>query len=364
MVTTPYNLPKGLFMVDDITTNGANAGRMLEDESSTGKKRPWRKQKMGSRAIAASLYRCWKKHPRKNAALKKRSDWMQQCGNYLVFGDVVNPETGEVARKLQAAQFCRDRLCPMCQWRKSLVTFHQLSEIMDRVDADHPNEFIPIFLTLTMKNVPNAELGAAITRILQAWSRMMNKSNRRKPWRVTAGWFRSLEITYNPDTAEWHPHIHAILLVPADYFTDADKYIDHDAWVAEWRRALRADYDPSVDVRTIKAERAHAVAEVSKYAVKPGEWVNLDDVDGTDERVGLLAVELKGRRLTAFGGVMKEARAALKQEDAETADLVHTGEDAEVRGDLLVALDRFEWQVGVTNYIHVKRDVLVEPPSA
>lgn len=363
MVTTPYNLPKGLFMVDDITTNGANAGRMLEDESSTGKKRPWRKQKMGSRAIAASLYRCWKKHPRKNAALKKRSDWMQQCGNYLVFGDVVNPETGEVARKLQAAQFCRDRLCPMCQWRKSLVTFHQLSEIMDRVDADHPNEFIPIFLTLTMKNVPNAELGTAITRILQAWSRMMNKSNRRKPWRVTAGWFRSLEITYNPDTAEWHPHIHAILLVPADYFTDADKYIDHDAWVAEWHRALRADYDPSVDVRTIKAERAHAVAEVSKYAVKPGEWVNLDDADGTDERVGLLAVELKGRRLTAFGGVMKEARAALKQEDAETADLVHTGEDAEVRGDLLVALDRFEWQVGVTNYVRVKRDVLVEPPS-
>ena len=130
------------------------------------------------------------------------------------------------------------------------------------------------------------------------------------------------------------------------------------------RRALRADYDPSVDVRTIKAERAHAVAEVSKYAVKPGEWVNLDDADGTDERVGLLAVELKGRRLTAFGGVMKEARAALKQEDAETADLVHTGEDAEVRGDLLVALDRFEWQVGVTNYVHVKRDVLVEPPSA
>ena len=69
-------------------------------------------------------------------------------------------------------------------------------------------------------------------------------------------------------------------------------------------------------------------------------------------------------RSVAFGGVMKEARAALKQEDAETADLVHTGEDAEVRGDLLVALDRFEWQVGVTNYVHVKRDVLVEPPSA
>ena len=44
--------------------------------------------------------------------------------------------------------------------------------------------------------------------------------------------------------------------------------------------------------------------------------------------------------------------------------VTHCGIDAEVRGDLLVALDRFEWQVGVTNYVHVKRDVLVEPPSA
>lgn len=44
--------PKALYMIQDTTTNGANAGRMLEDESSTGKKRPWRKQKMGSRGAA------------------------------------------------------------------------------------------------------------------------------------------------------------------------------------------------------------------------------------------------------------------------------------------------------------------------
>ena len=192
---------------------------------------------------------------------------------------------------------------------------------------------------------------------------MMNSKHKRKPWRVVAGWFRALEVTYNKDANTWHPHIHAVLLVPADYFTNPDEYIDHDAWVAEWRWALKADYDPSVDVRTVKGDRAHAVAEVSKYAVKPGDWLDSEDNAGTDGRVFLLATELKGRRLTAFGGLMMQARKLLKQEDAETADLVHTGEDAEVRGDLLVALDRFEWQVGVTNYVRVKRDVLVEPPS-
>lgn len=318
---------------------------------------------MSSRAVAASMYRLWNTHPRKWGFLKKRADRMHRCSDYLVFGDVVDPETGEVTRKLQAAEFCRDRLCPMCQWRKSLVTFSQVSEIMDWIDAHHPGEFVPIFLTLTMRNVPREQLGEGITKVLQAWSRMMNSKHKRKPHSVVAGWFRALEVTYNRETDEWHPHIHAVLLVPADYFTDPDKYIDHDGWVAEWRWALRADYDPSVDVRTIKGERAHAVAEVSKYAVKPGDWLDSDDNDGTDGRVYLLATELKGRRLTAFGGLMLQVRKDLEQEDAETADLVHTGEDATMRGELVAALDRYEWQVGVTNYVHVKRDVLVEPPT-
>lgn len=335
--------------------NDSTTGEILEDKSGTGRQRPWRKQKRMSRAVAASLFRIYQAHPRKNAWAKKRSDHMQRCSNYLVFADVVNTETGEVTRKLQAAEFCRDRLCPMCQWRKSLVTFHQLSAIMNRIDAERPG-LVPLFLTLTVKNCKASDLDATIKRLLKSWSRMMNKSGRRPPWRISVGWFRALEITYNAKTGEWHPHIHSIVLVPPEYFKDRDLYLDHDGWIAEWKRALRVDYDPSVDIRTVKGDRAKAVAEVSKYAVKPGEWLNLDDADATDKRVELLAQVLKGTRLVAFGGLMKEVRAALKQEDAETADLVRTGDDAAVRGDLIVALDRFEWQIGVTNYVRVKHE--------
>ena len=350
-------------MDKNTTLTTENEPKTLHDASSTGKERPWRKQKMTSSAIAASMHRIWREHPRKDIAFKNRAARMFNCSSYLVFGDAVNMETGEVKRKLQAANFCRDRLCPMCQWRKSLVVFKQLSQIMNRIDEEQPGAYVPVMLTLTMRNVPSDQFGDGVSLILKSWSRMMNKSNRRKPWRVTAGWFRALEVTYNAETAEWHPHIHAVLLMPSGYFADPAKYIDHSQWVAEWRWALGADYDPSVEVHTVKGDRAHAVAEVSKYAVKPGEWVS-DDRDETDERVRLLATELKGRRLTAFGGLMLQVRKALKQEDAETADLVHTGEDEELRGELVVALDRYEWQVGVTNYVHVKRDVLVQPPTA
>lgn len=317
---------------------------------------------MTSRAVAASLYRCWKKHPRKNADLKKRSDHMQRCCNYLVFGDVVNQVTGEVTRKLQAAEFCRDRLCPMCSWRKSLVTFSQLSDIMLRIDST-TDGLVPIFLTLTMRNCVSSDLADCITLLLKSWSRMMNSKQNRRPFRIAVGWFRALEITYNKKDETWHPHIHAILLVEPDYFENPDKYIDQREWEAEWQWALGVDYKPRVDVRTVKGSQAKAIAEVAKYTVKPGEWLDLDDGDGTDERVELLARVLKGRRLTAFGGLMKETRKALKQEDAETADLVRTGEDATMRGDLVTAMEKFEWQIGLTNYVMVGREELTAKPT-
>lgn len=318
---------------------------------------------MTSRAVAASLYRCWKKHPRKNADLKKRSDHMQRCCNYLVFGDVVNQVTGEVTRKLQAAEFCRDRLCPMCSWRKSLVTFSQLSDIMLRIDST-TDGLVPIFLTLTMRNCVSSDLADCISLLLKSWSRMMNSKQNRRPFRIAVGWFRALEITYNKKDGTWHPHIHAILLVRPDYFDkEKDDYISQEDWIAEWRWALGVDYDPSVDVRTVKGGQAKAIAEVAKYTVKPGEWLDLDDGDGTDERVELLARVLKGRRLTAFGGLMKETRKALKQEDAETADLVRTGEDATMRGDLVTAMEKFEWQIGLTNYVSVGREELTAKPT-
>lgn len=340
---------------------GAEPRETLKDKSATGRERPWRTHKRTSRAVAASLWRIYQAHPKKNAWAKKRSDQIQQCSNYLQFGDYANTETGEVTRRLVAAQFCRDRLCPMCAWRKSLVMFSQISKIMDWVGERE--KVVPIFLTLTVRNCPGEELNDTIDHLLKSWSRMMNSKANRKPWKVSRGWFRALEITYNKKSDEWHPHIHAIVLVEPDYFTDETKYIDQPSWIAEWRRALGVDYDPSVDVRTVKGDRAKAVAEVAKYTVKPGEWLDLDDAEGTDLRVELLARVLKGRRLTALGGIMKTAKAALKLEDVESADLVLTDvEKAELRGEVLVALIRFEWQIGPTNYVQTEIQQ-VEPPQ-
>jgi hypothetical protein len=48
-------------------------------------------------------------------SLYRRADRVSQCGSYLDFG--VLPDG---TKKLVKANFCRDRLCPMCNWRRSL----------------------------------------------------------------------------------------------------------------------------------------------------------------------------------------------------------------------------------------------------
>ena len=335
---------------------GGAQSEYLCDKSATGRVRPWRGNKIMSSRIAKSMRRINKAHPKRAAALKARADRMANCCNYLVYGQYVSRETGEVTERLDAAAFCRDRLCPMCQWRKSMVTFAQVSAIMDVIEQRCPS-VVPIFLTLTMRNVPSDQLGDGVTRILKAWSRLTAKATNPHLHGMMIGWFRTLEITFNAVTHEWHPHIHAIILVPQEYFDNKAIYMTNRDWQAQWRKALRVDYDPIVDVRRIYNDRAHAVAEVSKYAVKPGEWVS-DDNCVTDSNVELLANVLKGRRLVAFGGQMLAIRKELRQEDADKADLVNTECDTDtMRGDIRIALVRYNWQSGLTNnYVFAGRE--------
>jgi plasmid rolling circle replication initiator protein Rep len=64
------------------------------------------------------------------------------------------------------------------------------------------------------------------------------------------GYFRALETTYNGDLQTWHPHIHALLFVPAVYFTN--KYIKRDRWLELWQESTRMPSITQVDIRPVK----------------------------------------------------------------------------------------------------------------
>lgn len=263
---------------------------------------------------------------------------MQVCGDFLGFAKV------DGINKLVEANFCKGRLCPMCQWRRSLKIHCATSQIMDWIET-HSEAFKALFLTLTVQNCKGEDLKATLDGMTEAWNRMIcNKAWKRR----VLGSMRTTEVTYNAETNEYHPHYHVLLLVPKSYGTKGDKlYWDQPRWVKAWRKAMRLDYDPVVGIQRIKkSQRRESILEVSKYVTKSTDYIAESDVSRRDEIVEILHFALMGRSLVSYAGIMRQAQKALKIEDPETGDLTDT-----IRGDVASVVRRFHWFAGVGKYI-------------
>jgi plasmid rolling circle replication initiator protein Rep len=305
---------------------------ILQDPKQDGKERPWRSKKIRSLVLADSFDRLDE---------PKRAERVRYCGTILEFTKEL--ESGR--RFLSRANFCRERLCPFCQWRRSLRMFFEVSQVMDYVGED--KSLVPLFLTLTLRNCPAVRLGEALDQIFGGWYVF---THQRKIRRLLTGWFRALELTYNKETDEFHPHIHAIIFVEKSYFENS--YLVTSEWVHLWRISLGLDYDPICDIRKIKNNqgRRKGIAEVSKYTVKDYE-IATSNKSLTDHLVSILNKDLKGRRLYAYGGILKKAAAILFSKNYE--DLVST-EDETIREDVATVIERYRWNFGLANYEKVK----------
>lgn len=306
--------------------------KILQD-TKNGKLVPWKPKKIRSLKVADSFQRL---------GYNKRAMRVRFCGSALAF--LKNLETGE--KRLHSADFCKERLCPMCQWRKSLKCFQEVSRVIDAAQQEQPN-IVPIFLTLTLKNCTGEELGETLNTVFQGWNRL-NSNDRMK--RIFKGWFRALEVTYNKDADTFHPHIHAILMVDKSYFKGKD-YMTTADWVKAWKKACRLSYDPICDIRKVKNSKGKhkAVAEVAKYTLKDSDFI-FEDTDLTDSLVSVLNGSLRGRRLFAFGGILKVIARQIGAENPDEGDLVHIDGET-VREDVATVLEVYRWNFGLANYV-------------
>ena len=183
----------------------------------------------------------------------------RNCATYLQFNVY---QSGE--KRLKTANFCKLRLCPMCIGRRARRNAWKLSQVLDLVEKEHKAKFI--FLTLTVANVDGEHLGAALGELSAGWQRFLDQ---RQIKRSVKGWFRAIEITRGDGITKadkgYHPHIHAILAVDQDYFSKASrkagKYLNQDELIQRWKKALRVDYDPSVQIATTKSKRKRGGVE-------------------------------------------------------------------------------------------------------
>lgn len=282
----------------------------------------------------------------------KKSERCHHCGSFLEFRkSIVDMNNEEEDYKLCEANFCRERLCPMCAKRRSLKMFGQVSQIVEHIDID---KYDFIFLTLTVPNVSGDVLLQKISQMQKAFNKLIHYKRFRD---AVAGYFRSLEITYNhrknsKSYNTYHPHYHIILVVRKDYFTSS-AYITRDEYLSMWQLAMN-DYTISqVDVRKVvpkkdKKQRgvisvAGAVAEVAKYTLKPSDYLFAKNSALTDKVVSVLSSALRGRRLVAFGGIFADIRDLLGLDDVENGDLVHTDNQDTVSNGGYFLVRRWFW---------------------
>jgi len=338
----------------------------LQDLNSKGKPRPWRERKISSLKVAGCFER---------RGDLKRAERIRSCACLLEFIQQILAGTAESAEIikyiLKKAYFCKERLCSMCNWRRSLRMGYVLSTVLDEVGQRNKN-FIPLFLTLTVRNCPAdvEELTATLDKVIEGWHRLFR--NNRKIGSAVKGWFRSLELTYNEKTVEFHPHIHAILLVDRRYFKGKE-YIKHPEWRRLWRSALRIDYDPQCRIQTVKNKKDERrdILEVTKdffkvgknkddsglhaveeYSVKEMEFLT-DDDNVNDYLIAVLSKSLRGRRLYAFGGIMKQVASELKILDKEGKEnLIQIGDT--IREDIAQLLVKFLWRLNISDYTKVR----------
>ncbi len=325
-----------------------NVQKFLTDKSSTGKQRKWSQYKKRSLSVA-NAYRTFEGA----ASFSKR---MAECGAWLRF--LACPFGHGML--LVAAMFCQCRLCPLCQWRRSLIMFHQVKELAHE-HIQHFKSDIPLLLTLTVPNVPASELSERIGLMQKSWHRLMNRNPVK---RICRSWFRALEITYNAERDDYHPHFHVLVMVSKAYFDySRDLYIDRDGWLRMWQEVTGLPEITQVDIRRVKKLRKGAAvesvaAEVAKYATKPGDYVR-ELPNGLCEAnasvVEALHLALRRRRLVAFGGNFKEYRKQLKMQDVDEADMVHIREKEDTcqcricQSDLIPEM--YHWQIGLRKYI-------------
>lgn len=268
---------------------------------------------------------------------------IKDCGSFLTFAHelyddgTINPEG-----LLYKANFCKDRLCPMCAWRRSLKLYGQISQIADNLEGQY--EYL--FLTLTVPNVGDDDLLKTIEDMTAAYNRMFRRSifkgGKRDP-QIVYGTLRVLEITRNNKTGLWHPHFHVILAVCKDYFSGR-KYIRQGIYQKIWTECycdisgyqlkkglkglvvdIRKTYGLNDDEYDLVYESG--IREAAKYSVKSGDYLHYDDLDLTDQIVEFLSSILYHKRMIQFTGVFKDEydKEDFEDVDSDNSELVRLG---------------------------------------
>lgn len=271
---------------------------------------------------------------------KNKAQDMIDCGRILFFNKQIHQVTQAQRLKLEQMYTCKDRFCPFCTWRRARKLAIQSYAVLESIQAFESVRYL--FLTLTVKNPNTEDLRSSVRDMMKGFNKLFKYKRVRSS---TLGHLRALEVHPQKNMpTKSHPHFHVLLIVPARYFqVQSPLYIPQKEWQSLWRKAMKLDYNPSVDIRAIKPKNgqsdalASVVAETCKYPVKSTDLSAL-----SQELFEVFTVQMKGIRNLGYGGIFKEYRKLLMLDDVEDGDLIH---DITEKEDLLwITIEKIRYQ--------------------
>ena len=126
------------------------------------------------------------------------------------------------------------------------------------------------------------------------------------------GFYRAMEVTYNPERDDFHPHFHIITAVKPSYY-HSRYFIKRADMVDMWNSCnghdrAAAGYDLSLDWRKVR-DLNHDISEVAKYVSKPlsGYADGVDSWKAAYTQAAMINDVLSGKRLVQTNGVIRDA---------------------------------------------------------
>ena len=233
----------------------------------------------------------------------KTFERIKECNTFLF---MVADKTMEKT-KLYRSNNCEHRFCPMCAWKKSRKNALKIGVLMQYLREEDNKEFV--FLTLTAPNVKAEELNDEIKHYNKSFQRLMQRKEVKS---VVKGYVRKLEVTYNKERDDYHPHFHVILAVNKSYFTDTKAYIARDRWLELWQQSTKNNLITQVDVRKVKVtDNKKEVSEIAKYSAKDSDYLEDEKVFDTFYK------SLSGKRLIVYSGLFKDASKLYENKELE-----------------------------------------------
>lgn len=240
---------------------------------------------------------------------------------------------------------CRHRLCPLCQWRRSVDVFRETVDVMTETQVIKPYRYYS--LTLTVENCLYKDTKPTIKEMHKAFSRLMNY---REVKAGISGYVRMTEISEEQNREEYaNPHMHVLICVNSGFHRS--NYISAKRWSTLWRKATKNPKLTAVTNRAWKPLlssidgsfdlRPHEVASSIVYGIKPYDFINKHGEirNETPSSKFILAMNHQLRNIAriSHGGVFKTEftrhRAEIKERDALLKEQRKSEPKAEIMGN-------------------------------